>query len=101
MLDDAGRPIEPYTRANCVPVRVDNTLQAVEWKGAEDLSRLAGKPVRFRFHLRHAKLYSFWVSRSQAGASGGYIGAGGPGFPGVTDTEGSRAYANCCKPPVW
>ena len=100
-LDDSGRAIEPYSRANCVPVRTGNTLQRVVWKGAADLAPLAGKPVRFRFHLRWGKLYAFWVSPEETGASHGYIGAGGPGFLGTVDTEGSRAYANCCKPPVW
>jgi hypothetical protein len=31
------------------------------------------------------ELYAFWVTDSAAGASGGYVGAGGPGFAGPTD----------------
>lgn len=94
-LDAAGRVV-----ARSLPIRVDNTLQAVAWKSG-GLAALAGKPARFRFHLRHARLYSFWVSAGPEGASGGYVGAGGPGFTGPTDTEGARAYRNCCKPAVW
>ena len=52
---------------------------------------LAGRPVRFRFHLRHGKLYSFWVSPDESGASRGYVAAGGPGFPGAVDTVGIQA----------
>jgi hypothetical protein len=43
-------------------LRADKTLQSVKWKGARDLSSLAGKPVKFRFHLRNGALYAFWVS---------------------------------------
>ena len=51
------------------------------------LALLAGRPVRFRFHLANAKLYSFWVSPDLSGASHGYVAAGGPGFTGAMDTK--------------
>ena len=90
ILSRGGQPIRPFTRENCLPLRVDSTLQAVRWQGAEDLSQLAGKPVRFRFHVREGSLYSFWVSPDSSGASHGYVGAGGPGFTGSTDTVGQK-----------
>lgn len=83
VLDQAGRPIEPFTRSNSVRVQTDNTLQRVAWKGAADLSSLAGKTVRFRFHLRAGSLYSFWVSPEESGASYGYAAAGGPRLRGI------------------
>jgi len=43
--------------------------------------------VRFRFHLTKGSLYSFWVTPDEKGSSGGYVGAGGPGFDGVRDTS--------------
>ena len=49
------------------------------------LAGLAGKPVRFRFHLEDGSLYSFWVSKDPDGASGGYLGAGGPRYAGLKD----------------
>ena len=55
-------------------------------------SRLAGQPVRFRFHLTNGRLYAFWVSPAATGASHGYVAAGGPGFLGPTDTLGIAAY---------
>ena len=48
----------------------------------------AGKPVRLRFFLKNAQLYSFWISPDDTGASHGYVAAGGPGFTGITDTVG-------------
>ena len=36
--------------------------RTVTWKGRGELSELAGKPVRLRFALKEAKLYSFVFS---------------------------------------
>jgi hypothetical protein len=88
VLDREGKIVEPFTTANCVPLAEDSTAAAVAWKGAPHLSTVAGSPVRLRFHLENGRLYSFWVSASAAGASGGYVAAGGPGFAGASDTAG-------------
>jgi hypothetical protein len=88
VLDRQDRVIEPFTRENCVSVAADKTLQMVSWKGAEDLSGVSGRPVKFRFHLSRGRLYAFWVSPEKSGASHGYVAAGGPGFTGPTDTSG-------------
>ena len=90
VLDKGGQVIVPFGHGNCLPVRSDQTRCAVRWKKTADLSSLAGKPVRFRFHLKNARLYSFWVSPAQSGASHGYVAAGGPGYSGPTDTTGGR-----------
>ncbi len=92
VLNREGEPIPPFTRDNCNPVTADSTLRQVTWKGAEDLSKIAGQPVRFRFSLQHGSLYAFWVSPSKSGASHGYVAAGGPGLTGPTDTVGIAAY---------
>jgi hypothetical protein len=91
VIGDDGIAIPPFTRESCIPVTGDRTLARVEWKSGADLSRLAGKPLRFRFQLRGGGLYAFWVSPSESGASGGYVGAGGPGFTGPVDTVGAGA----------
>jgi hypothetical protein len=87
VLDRDGQVIPGLTRDQCVPVRVDSTRAAVTWQGA-DLARLPGQAVRFRFSLRNAELYAFWVSPEGTGASHGYVAAGGPGLTGLTDTVG-------------
>jgi len=92
VLDRDGRVIAPFTRAACTPIADDKTLCPVSWRGADDLSSLAGRDVRFRFHLRNGRLYAFWVSPDRSGASHGYVAAGGPGFTGPTDTVGAAAY---------
>ena len=90
ILDAAGKPVAPFTRANCLAVSTDSTRAQVSWKGADELSPLAGKPVRFRFWLSDGRLYAFWVSADQTGASRGFVAAGGPGFEGPRDTIGCR-----------
>ena len=91
VLDRDGPPIPGLTRADCEAVRGDGTLQAVRWQGGADLARVAGRPVKVRFHLRGGKLYAFWVSPEASGASHGYVAAGGPGYTGSTDTVGTGA----------
>ncbi|SRR6266478_2000190 len=91
ILDKEGRTVEPFSQANCLPIKVDRTLQMVQWQRDNDLSALAGKPVRFRFSLANGRLYAFWVSPSTSGASYGYVAAGGPNFKAPTDTVGLGA----------
>jgi len=85
LINSRGDTIAPFSRENCEPVRTDRTLQPVRWKGAADLSSLAGQPVRCRFSLRNGQLYSFWVSPDKSGASHGFVAAGGPGFTSALD----------------
>ncbi len=81
----------PLTMRNCKGISADRTLVRLTWRRG-DLSKLAGEPVRFRFHLTDGSLYAFWVSPDRSGASHGYVGAGGPGFTGATDRAGMGAY---------
>ena len=92
ILDSAGAVIQPFSAVNCMVISTDSTIEAVTWKGADDLSRLANRPVRLRFRLNNGCLFSFWVSTNKSGASGGYVAAGGPGLTGPTDTVGIGAY---------
>jgi hypothetical protein len=90
LLDEHGRLIPSFSKDRCQPIQADAPALRVVWQGADDLSPMAGKVVRFRFHLRSGKLYAFWVSPEITGASQGYIAAGGPGFTGPIDTVGTK-----------
>jgi hypothetical protein len=92
VLDEGGEVISQLTAAECNPVHTDATLYKITWNSKDDLSGLEGKPVCFRFHLTNGKLYSFWVSPDESGASYGYVGAGGPGYDSVLDNKGVEAY---------
>ena len=56
--DADGQPIEGYTLADCPEIYGDELERVVAWKSGEDVSALAGKPVRLRFELKDADLYS-------------------------------------------
>lgn len=84
VLDENGDVIPGYGLDDCEAITLDKVTCPINWK-AGDLSSLAGKPLRFRFALENAHLYAFWVSESAAGKSGGYLGAGGPGYSSVVD----------------
>lgn len=88
VLDSDNKVIAPFTRENCLPVSTDKTISRIAWEGNANLGQLAGKKVRFRFHLTRGQLYAFWVSPDRSGASHGFVAAGGPGFAGTRDTVG-------------
>jgi hypothetical protein len=56
--DDAGKPLPGFELAACKTLQGDEVQQRVAWNGGADLSQLAGKPVRLRFALKNADLYS-------------------------------------------
>ena len=91
VLNAKGELIEPFSLENCEPISANQTLVKVNWQQNKDIAPLAGKAVRFRFHLKSGSLYAFWVSLDSSGASHGYVGAGGPMFTGPIDTVGQRA----------
>lgn len=59
LQDASGAPIEGFTLAECDPLLGDTIERAVTWRdGESDLSALAGRPIRLRFALRDADLFS-------------------------------------------
>jgi hypothetical protein len=56
--DAAGKPITGHGLADSVEILGDDIARVVTWKGGADVSRLAGQPVRLRFQLRDADLFS-------------------------------------------
>jgi hypothetical protein len=85
VLDVNGHALDGFTIDRAIPVSGNGTRLSAKWNDEASLARVAGTPVRFRFTLKRARLFSFWVSRSAQGQSGGYVAAGGPGFSGETD----------------
>ena len=57
LTDQSGAPISGFELGRST-VLTRSEEQELSWTGA-DLSKLAGKPVRIRFELRNAALYSF------------------------------------------
>ena len=60
-LDVAGQPIANYSADDCVPVRENHVDAEIKWKNRTDVSELAGRPIRLRFHLQNARIYSYKI----------------------------------------
>ena len=59
-----GKPIDGFALADCLEVIGDRIEHKVRWKSGATLSKLAGKPVRLRFQLKDADLYSLQFTGS-------------------------------------
>jgi hypothetical protein len=57
--DEKCQPLPGYSQADMEELFGDELDAIVKWKSGEDLSKLIGKPVRFRFVLHDADLYAF------------------------------------------
>ena len=53
-----GTALPGFALADCHEVFGDTVDRVVTWKGGGDVGSLAGKPVRLRFELKDADLYS-------------------------------------------
>lgn len=65
MLDRDGEPIAGLDNSDCKPVKGNHINMPVSWQGNTDLTEHTESSVRFRFHLRHAKLFSFWIEEGK------------------------------------
>lgn len=59
LLDASGNEITGLGLADCDEFAANSLSKEVTWKGINDLSAWAGKPVRLRFELKAMKLFSF------------------------------------------
>jgi hypothetical protein len=56
--DAAGKPIPGFALADCPEIYGDQITRTVAWKHGNDLSKLAGQPIRLRFVMKDADLYA-------------------------------------------
>ena len=61
ILSEEGKPISGYHAANCVRIDGDSIDLPVAWEAKGKLVGLDHSHVRFRFKLKNAKLFSFWI----------------------------------------
>jgi hypothetical protein len=59
VLGTDHRPIPGFTFAEADPLTQTGTANTASWGGESNVSSLAGRPVKVRFHFKNAKLYSF------------------------------------------
>lgn len=81
-----------FINADCSKGEIEVAINCGEWKciSSIDSTKIEVCPatpgeLQLSFRLKgEAKLYSFWFS-DETGKSGGYLGGGGPDYPGVQD----------------
>ena len=59
LQDAGGQPLPGFTLADCDDLYGDDVDLRVTWRDQADLSRLRGQPVRLRFALSDADVYSY------------------------------------------
>jgi len=64
VLDSEGRPVPGYRDEDCIPARTDSVRHHIRWGERDRLPD--GKPLRLRFHLRDASLFSYAIQPSPA-----------------------------------
>ena len=60
LMDESGGPIEGFGLEHSRTLK-ESGVQELSWTGSK-LARLEGRPVRLRFQLRNAALYSIQFS---------------------------------------
>jgi hypothetical protein len=59
LLAPNHEPLPGFTLDDADPITASSLAHTVTWRGQSDVSALAEKPVKIRFHFKNAKLYSF------------------------------------------
>lgn len=59
LLDADGRPLSGFSRAEALPVTGNSLHLPVSWQAGGDVSRMAGRTIRLKFHLKDTQLYAF------------------------------------------
>ncbi len=64
LLDVGGEPLPGFSADDFDAFTGDEVRHTATWNGSEDVGRLGRRPVRLRFHLTNAALYSFRFRRA-------------------------------------
>ena len=62
--DENGKPLPGYALADMKPLYGDELDAAISWKSKQDVSGIAGKPVRLHFAMQDADIYSFRTTKT-------------------------------------
>ena len=60
LLDAESKPLAGYAAEDCIAITEDSVAIRMRWRDDRDLNALAGQPVKLRFALNNARLYSYW-----------------------------------------
>ena len=56
--DVKGNPLPGFSISDCPEIIGDEIERTVAWKGGKDLGQIVGTPIRLRFVMKDADLYS-------------------------------------------
>ncbi|MBC8875868.1 MAG: hypothetical protein H8E44_41105, partial [Planctomycetes bacterium] len=65
LQDAEGKPIPEFALTDCQLQYGDELDRTISWNSGADVSKLFGKPVRLRFELKDADLYSFRFAKKE------------------------------------
>jgi len=54
-----GQVIEGFSKDDCTAITTDSVRHVVQWNGTSDCYVIQAMPIKLRFYLENAKLYSF------------------------------------------
>jgi hypothetical protein len=57
--DEGGNPVQGFTEADCAEIYGDQIDCKISWMSGDDVSSLEGRPIRLRFILKDADIFSF------------------------------------------
>ena len=58
-VDALGRVVKGFSKADCKPISGDRTKHVVSWVGGTNCHPLQARPIKLRFYIRRARLFSF------------------------------------------
>jgi hypothetical protein len=58
LLDSHGNVIQNYSSDDCIPLIGNEISRQVEWESGSDLTKLKETPIKLRFKLKDADVYS-------------------------------------------
>ena len=59
LLDENGNKLPGFSKEECQPIIGDEISRTVYWNKSNNLTKLAGKPIKMRIYLKDADIYSF------------------------------------------
>lgn len=89
--ENTARTLPFLSMEDSIPASTDNTMLEVSMKPGtlKNLAALRGQHFKLSIVLEtEARLFAFWFSESSDGHSGGWLGSGGPLYPGLRDGGG-------------
>ncbi|MBC8869951.1 MAG: hypothetical protein H8E44_11065 [Planctomycetes bacterium] len=58
LMDETGQAIEGYSQSDCDPIHANSVDNVVTWKDNSDVSKLAGRVISVKIHMKGAELYA-------------------------------------------